>query len=154
MSRSSGKQKPFHRFLFVVYGALMLWLLFGRPRAHSAGMTYEQLLRSNINMTPFLTIRNYWWVIRHSTDRLLVRHCVINLVGNVVLFIPPGWLLPDIWKSNRNFFRFFANCLAAILLIELAQLLTLLGSFDIDDVVLNMASLILGYLAYMVSHRK
>ena len=32
---------------------------------------------------------------------------IINLVGNVILFILPGWLLPAIWKQQRNFFRFF-----------------------------------------------
>ena len=154
MSRKKSNRKGFRKFIFWVYVGLMIWLLFCRPRAHSAGMTYQELLRSNINLTPLLTIKNYYWVIRHSTDRALVQHCTINLVGNVVLFVPPGWLLPDIWKRNRNFFVFFFNCLATILLIEITQLLTLLGSFDIDDVILNMASLLLGYLVYICTHRK
>ena len=77
-----------------------------------------------------------------NTNDAVLMHCIINLVGNVVLFLPPGWLLPHIWVRFRNFFRFFFTCLAAILLAEITQLLTLLGSFDIDDVILNMAALV------------
>ena len=145
MSRKKSNNKGFHKFLFVVYVGLMVWLLFCRPRAHSDDMTYRELLRSNINLSPFLTIKNYYWVIRHSADRALVQHCTINLVGNVVLFVPPGWLLPDIWRRNRNFFIFFFNCLATIMLIELTQLFTLLGSFDVDDILLNLFGMVLGF---------
>ena len=70
------------------------------------------------------------------------------------MFIPAGWLIPGIWRGHRNFFQFFATTLAAIFIIELTQLLSLLGSFDIDDVILNMAGLTLGYLAYIITHRK
>ena len=143
---------PLARFIFLVYMALMLWLLFGRPRSWSEGASYAQMLRQNINLTPLLTIGNYLQVVLHRTNDAVLAHCVVNLVGNVVLFIPPGWLLPHIWNSHRNFFQFFFTCLAAIMLIETAQLLTLLGSFDVDDVILNMAALVIGYLSYIITH--
>lgn len=142
------------RFAFLVYMAMMLWLLFGRSQGWVEGLTYEQMLRRNVNFTPLYTIGNYWKVVSRHTNETVYTHCLINLVGNVVMFIPAGWLIPGIWKGHRNFFQFIATTLAAILIIELTQLLTLLGSFDIDDVILNMAGLILGYLAYIVTHRK
>ena len=140
------------RFLFLVYLAAMLWLLFGRSRGYPQGMGYEDMLRSNVNFTPFLTIRNYWQVVFHHTNDAYYNHCLINLLGNVVLFIPAGWMIPGIWRGHRNFFQFIATCLASILIIELAQLLTGLGSFDIDDVILNMSGLLLGYLLYQLFH--
>lgn len=154
MSRKKQNTQPLLRFAFVVYLALMLWLLFGRSRGWVDGLSYEQMLHLNVNFRPLFTIRNYLQVVLHRTNDSVFVHCVINLVGNVVMFIPAGWLLPGIWKNHRNFFQFTATCLAAILLIELTQLLTLLGSFDVDDVILNMAGLWIGYLAYILTHLK
>ena len=145
---------PFMRFVFVVYLGAMLWLLFGRSRGYPEGMPYREMLRTNVNFTPFLTIRSYYQVVFHHTNDAYYTHCFINLAGNVLLFIPAGWMIPGIWSGHRNFFQFLATCLAAILIIELTQLLTGLGSFDVDDVILNMAGLLVGYLAYIITHRK
>ena len=152
MSKANKNLHPLARFAFLVYMGLMIWLLFGRPRSWSEELTYAQMLQQNINLVPLLTIRNYLQVVMHRTNDSVLIHCIINLVGTVVLFIPPGWLLPHIWKRYRNFFRFFLTCITAILLVEVTQLLTLLGSFDVDDVILNMAALVLGYLTYMITH--
>lgn len=150
--KQSYNRHPVMRFLFVIYMGAMLWLLFGRSRGWVDGKSYTQMLQLNVNFKPLYTIRNYWQVVFHHSNDAYFTHCFINLAGNVLLFIPAGWLIPGIWKSHRNFFQFFATCLLSILLIELAQLLTLLGSFDIDDVILNMAGLLLGYLAYTITH--
>ena len=138
----------FSRFVFLVYCGFMLWLLFGRAYGWVDGLRYEQMLARNINLTPFLTIRNYLYVIFHSQNERLILHCVINLLGNVLLFIPAGDLMPKIWKRQRNFFVFFFTCAVAILLIEFVQLFTLLGSFDVDDIILNLLGMLLGFLFY------
>ena len=148
MGRRNNTHAPFIRFLFLVYCGVMLWLLFGRSYGWVGGLTYEQMLRQNINLTPFLTIRNYWYVITHRTNAAMIPHCIINLGGNVILFIPAGWLLPRIWDKMRNFFRFFGACGLSILLIELLQLFSLLGSFDVDDLILNLFGMTLGFVYY------
>ena len=142
---------PFWRFLFVVYCGIMLWLLFGRSQGWTEGMTYQQMLRANTNLTPFSTIKAYWNVVVYRTNDDYLVHCFINLAGNVLLFIPAGWLLPKVFPRQRNFFRFFATCTGLIFLVESLQLFTLLGSFDIDDVILNLAGMILGFLVYHIS---
>ena len=150
MAKKSAKvnTQPFWRFLFVVYCAVMLWLLFGRSQGWVSDMTYRQMLQSNINLNPFLTIRNYYGVVRQGPEHSYFLHCVINLLGNVLLFIPAGWMLPKVFPSQRNFFRFFASCIGLIFLVEVVQLFTLLGSFDIDDLILNLSGMILGFLVY------
>ena len=154
MSKQKNARHPFIRFLFVVYGLVMLWLLFGRPQGWVDGLTYRQMLEQNINLTPLLTIKNYWHVVQHGTDPAMVRHCVINLAGNVVLFIPIGYWLVRLWLKFRNFFLFILTCGVIILLVETLQLFTLLGSFDVDDIILNLGGMTVGYMACLLFHRK
>lgn len=148
------KKNPALRFLFFVYCLVMLWLLFGRSSGWVEGLTYEEQLRQNVNLTPFLTIQNYVYVVLHGSNETLIRHCIVNLGGNIFLFIPAGWLLPRLWPKLRNFFLFFLVCTAAIFLVEVIQLFTLLGSFDIDDLILNLFGMTLGYIFYLVAHPK
>ncbi len=150
MAKGKPNTTPAWRFLFLVYCGVMLWLLFGRSNGWVAGVPYKELLRQNTNLIPFYTIRSYLHVLRSSNNQYLLTHCFINLAGNVLLFIPAGWLLPRLWQPMRNFFRFFALCVGCIFLVEVIQLFTLLGSFDVDDVILNLSGMITGFLLYTI----
>lgn len=154
MKKSKANRQPLVRFLFLIYALLMLWLLFGRASGWADGLPYQEALAQRINFTPLKTIRNYWYVIQNGTSQGLRNHCIINLVGNVVLFIPIGFLLPRIWPKLRNFFLFLLICTASILLVESVQLFALLGSFDVDDVILNLAGMLLGYLLCLIIRKK
>ena len=141
---------PFLRFLFVVYAGVLLWLLFDRPIAQDPVSDYAEIMRGNMNLIPFHTIGNYWKVVTRWEFTPLFRHCVINLGGNVFLFIPIGYFLPRLWPFLRNFFSFLLTCTMAITLVELVQLVTLLGSLDIDALILNLFGMVVGYLIYMI----
>ncbi len=140
------------KFLFIIYTLCMLFLLFGRSRGHIPGLTYEEQLKLSTNLTPFLTIRNYLHVVFHGSNEALVTHCIVNLVGNVFLFIPAGCFLPMLFDKQRNFLLFFVTCTGIMLSVELIQLLTLLGSFDVDDLILNLSGMTLGYFLYSIFH--
>lgn len=142
------------RFLFWVYVLVMLWLLFDRPSAFDSQLPYWKLLRQNCNLTPGYTISNYLYVVIHRSNDDVLLHCIINLLGNVILFIPAGLLMPKLWPKQRNFFRFFFTCTGAILLVETVQLLSLLGSFDVDDLILNLFGMLLGFILYHLKHPK
>ena len=77
-------------------------------------------------------------------------HCVINLGGNIFLFIPIGYFLPRLWAGMRPFFVFLITCVLSIALVELVQLVTLLGCLDIDDLILNLFGMITGYLIFAI----
>ena len=146
--RKKVNTQPLWRFLFVVYIALMLWLLFGRSPGWSDGRAYRELLRQNINLNPFYTIENYLHVILKNPQSSYFKNCIIELLGNIFLFIPAGWLLPRLFKSMRKFFPLLLTCLLAILFVESLQLVTLLGRFDVDDIILNIAGMLIGYILY------
>ena len=145
---------PFWRFLFVVYVAMLLWLLFDRSVQWKEGLSYVQQMKRNMNLAPFHTISNYWRVVRRWNLTPMFYHCVINLAGNVVLFIPIGYFLPRLWPKLRNFFLFLLTCTLAICLVEVLQLVTLLGSLDVDDFILNLFGMLLGYLSFIIFRKK
>jgi len=154
MRKRNAKTQPLVRFIFLLYAGVMLWLLFGRSRGFTAGIPYPDQLKERISLVPLFTITNYLRVIIYRTNENAFIHCVINLAGNVLLFIPAGWLLPAIFKPFRGYFKFFTLCTLLILSIELIQILTLLGYFDIDDVILNLFGLSVGYIFYAVKHKR
>lgn len=151
MKRNTNRDSVY-RLLFVVYVLLMLWLLFDRPSGWDSSAGYRHLLRANFNFRPFYTIGNYLATVLAGTNEEMVRHCFINLAGNVALFVPAGLLLPRVFPRLRNFFRFFVLCTGAIFLVETAQLFSLRGIFDIDDVILNLFGMCTGFLFFTVAH--
>ena len=153
MKSSKPNVKPFWRALLILYSLFMLWLLFVRSAGGIEGLSYQEQLGYNRNLRHFFTIGNYLWVVFHSDNAYLVRHCFINLAGNVLLFIPIGFLLPKVSKALRNFLRFFLLRFAIMLAVELLQLGTLLGSFDVDDLILHLSGMSLGFLLERIIRR-
>ncbi len=76
-----------------------------------------------------------------------------NIGGNIVGFIPLGLLLPFLIPLCRNFFALTGVTLLISLSFELVQLVAGLGSFDVDDLILNTAGGIAGYILYKLISR-
>ena len=125
---------------------MMLWLLFGQRMGQSSDATYWDRIQSNLNLRPFETLRRFWWVLMSRPTEAAVRHAVVNLAGNVVMFLPLGFLTPCIWPKLRKFWRHFGVMILIIFGIEQLQLFTLLGSCDVDDLILNLVGTTIGFL--------
>lgn len=70
---------------------------------------------------------------------------IISLLGNIVLFIPYGFLLPSLYKIKGKHVVLLGLSLS--LFIELFQLF-LPRWTDIDDIILNTFGTFIGYLLY------
>ncbi|MFF2885998.1 VanZ family protein [Paenibacillus sp. NPDC057967] len=76
-------------------------------------------------------------------------HDIYNLLGNVVIFMPLGILLGLMFTRKRMagikvlFYAFFLS-----LCLETAQLLFMIGQFDVDDILLNTGGGVLGFAIY------
>ena len=130
------------RIAGVVYCLWMLWLLFGQ---RLGTQIYEQQLADGINLVPFATVGKYIQLLTACGDEALARHAAINLAGNVVLFIPLGIFLPSFCKNFRSFLKTALAALGIIVAVEMLQYVTLLGSCDVDDLILNMIGVLIGY---------
>ena len=140
-----GKINIWH-ILFTLYCALMLWLLFDRT-GFEAGIPYWVQLKCNL--LPFKTITRFLWALRFSHGGVRT-HAFINLAGNVVMFIPLGFFLPKLWQKQRKLWRTLLTTVLIILLVELTQMFTLVGSCDTDDLILNTLGAAIGYGGYKI----
>jgi glycopeptide antibiotics resistance protein len=81
----------------------------------------------------------------------------VGLGGNVLVLVPFGLLLPFASLGLGRFRRMLLAGLAFSVAIELAQLAISVGMgytyrvSDIDDVILNLAGVLLGYAAYRLA---
>lgn len=139
------------KITFILYIALMLWLLFGQRVSNDVQGGYWDELSQNINLVPFRTIGRYMDRLYNSAGKLN-HQAVINLGGNVIMFIPLGFLLPFVSDRAKKLKNCFVMTFAVILSVELLQLAALLGSFDIDDLLLNMIGIFMGWMTYIKIH--
>ena len=138
------RHRKLHIFLFCIYSALMLNLLFNRAGGIE-GMDYWKQIRANLNLEPFHTIRLF---LRVLDKQAYSSAAAINLAGNVIMFIPLGFLLPRVFPKLRKFWRCMMATALIITAVELTQLFTLLGSCDIDDLILNVIGAAAGYILH------
>lgn len=148
------KGKTFGALLFFCYGVCMLWLLFGQRLDEIPKGEYCQLFSQRLILTPFRTIGRFWRVLRHSTNPQNLRLAAVNLVGNVVMFMPLGFFPPLLWKKTKKFWQVLLFTILVILGVELLQSVTLLGYCDIDDVILNLAGALTGYGIWKLISKK
>lgn len=149
--KNTGGKQILLRLAFLLYVAAMIWLLFGQRWGTD---NHLEKTAAAINLTPFATVKLYIRVLTQSKDRDLLIHAFVNLAGNVVMFIPLGFYVPYLMEKVRNFFKAMFLLLILILTVECVQYFTYLGSCDIDDVILNMAGVIIGYIVWWCSHRR
>ena len=97
-------------------------------------------LNSRVNLVPFLVFRQTAEMFR--SDHL--SYFLINLLGNVLIFVPLGLLPPLLWKGMERFWKVLVLGCGLSVFIETAQLLLPRGT-DIDDVWLNTLGAALGY---------
>lgn len=128
--------------VFVLYSMLMIWELFlGNYRTFIGNRNY--------NLIPFKTVTDYIISNRHYSAGILF----INLIANIIVFIPLGFLLPIIKENMRSFFRVVFVSFIIILGAESLQYIFNVGIFDVDDIILNMLGVMIGYIGFKIVHR-
>ena len=135
------KHRKLNLVLFSLYSGFMLYLLFNRSGGIE-GMDYWTQIRANLNLEPFHTIRLFLKVLNNQTYSSTA---FINLGGNVILFVPLGFFLPRVFPCLQKYWKAILGTVLIITAVELTQLFTLLGSCDIDDLILNVIGATLGY---------
>lgn len=138
------KNKVVGWIFFLAYLSVLVYFLFFSEAFGRMGHTSSE---RGYNLVPFLEIRRFY--IHRKT--LGFWAYMINIVGNILAFIPFGFFYPIVGKYKGKFTRTIAAGLIFSLSVEIIQFIINVGSFDIDDIILNTAGCIIGYLLLLIS---
>lgn len=126
--------------IFVIYIIALCYFLFF---AESMGRTTRGD-EYHYNLKPFFEMKRIW----RGRYILGMKYVILNFVGNVVAFIPFGYFIPKIAKKKIGLFYTVLFSFEFSLVVELTQLITRTGSFDVDDLILNTLGGLIGYILY------
>lgn len=96
------------------------------------------------NLKPFREIYRFYTY----RDIVGVKAFILNLFGNIFVFSPFGFMLPVISVKCRGFLKIFQFTFFLSMVIELTQLVCKVGSFDVDDLILNTVGGLIGYAVF------
>jgi len=94
------------------------------------------------NLVPFSTISRYI-NYRQNFGEL---NFITNIYGNILAFIPFGYFLFKLQKNKHVLIGFLLPLLLS-LAIEISQYILSVGSFDVDDIILNTFG---GFMTYLL----
>ena len=72
-------------------------------------------------------------------------------LGNLLAFVPFGILIPMIFDTKYH--KFIFVFLIFILSLEILQMITYLGSFDMEDIIINSVGATIGFFSYKISNK-
>ena len=101
----SKSKKPILIAIFAVYCAALAYLTLLKGIGATFDMTYAEYIKANSNIIPFFSF--YVFITTPYKSAVVVKYFIINLAGNLLLFLPWGLLLPSIAYKLRSFGRFF-----------------------------------------------
>ncbi|MGG3507592.1 VanZ family protein [Paenibacillus lautus] len=116
--------------LILLIGYTMLltyWMIWGFGRTTQSVFSY--------NLVPFSTMASYF-PIRSLAS-------LINIVGNIAVFVPFGVLIPVVFRIR--YVKMLGFFLVGLFVLEMAQLISRRGSLDVDDFILNSVGVTIGY---------
>jgi len=132
--------------LFYVIAAFYIFMMIDLFFRFNYMFDTDRIVSRSYNLIPFKTIWGYASRNNH------VSFADINILGNIVVFIPYGIYLGVI-KKRKGFMISFVIVAATSLFIEITQFIFGLGACDIDDVILNTIGGIIGIIGYKLLRR-
>lgn len=128
------------RVVFVVYIFFLLYFLIFSEWYGRSGVMEEY----HYNLTPFQEIKRFW----EYREQLGI-WSAINLIGNILIFVPFGFFEPMASRC-RSFWGTVLDGFWLSFLVEMFQLISKVGRFDVDDLLLNTSGVIIGYMIFLV----
>ncbi len=132
-------------FLFLVYVLAVIYFMFladsfNRVEGMGAYRYNLQLFQEIKRFPSMWNVHGPWWAL-------------VNLMGNVVVFMPFGFFLPMLRSGLRNGLGITILTFLFSLCVETMQLVFKIGVFDVDDLLLNTIGGMIGYIIFYIIHR-
>lgn len=129
--------KRYYAPLLGFYTIFLLYMMFYGSGREAGPIGYLQL-------QPFETINMFF------KSKVEAQHFAVNIIGNIVVFMPFGWM-GLISQKYFSFPKLLIGFPIAIAIIELTQYWSHRGTADVDDLFLNTLGMILGFVTYSIT---
>lgn len=139
-AKSRKRFRVLGKILFILYIAFLLYFLIFSEWYGRTG----EMLEYRYNLVLFQEIKRFW-VYKEQLGWI----SFANLFGNVLIFIPFGFFMP-MASRYRSFFLTILYSFGLSFLVEAFQLVTKVGSFDVDDLLLNTIGGVIGYIVFVI----
>ena len=136
--------RAFGKVLFLLYVGFLIYFLFVAEWYGRTAATEEY----RYNLELFKEIRRFI-TYREQLGNFTV---FANLFGNILIFVPYGFFI-SMASRSRGFFKTLFCSMGLSLCVEIVQLFTRVGSFDVDDILLNTIGGVLGYVLFAICNR-
>ncbi len=124
-------------YLLLSFTVLDSGLRLDGTRLTGKGTPREIYLRWFVNFQPFKSI--YTVYIQGLFNHLIsLPKVILNLLGNLCAMMPLSFFLPCLIKPLRKWYFFLPAVTLPVLIIETTQFWLMVGSCDVDDVILNV----------------
>lgn len=140
--------KKYSKVIFVIYLLLLILVLvlkFPSPLFYQLVDHFKngtEIYNEPPHLKPFEVITEYVSNV-HSVNDWFFQ----NLACNILMFMPFGIIFPLLLK-RATWYKVIPAGIATSALIEIFQMVTKMGTFDVDDIILNMTGLVIGYGLY------
>lgn len=128
--------------LFILYFIFLTYVLF-----------FDEKFGRNItnrsysyNLVLFKEIKRFY----KYRELLGTKAVFLNIICNVIAFMPFGFLVPLLQNDKRNVLTITLLSFELSLMVEVMQLFFKVGSFDVDDLFLNTLGGFLGVILFVV----
>lgn len=143
MIKNTTKRQKMGWVIFVCYLIFLAYFLFFSEDFGRGSHIQEEYA---YNLVPFKEIKRFI-TYRHVVGNYSF---LLNIVGNIAGFMPFGFFLPVISRRSRHWYNTVLLSFLFSLCIESVQLVFKVGSFDVDDMILNTVGGTLGYILYRI----
>lgn len=127
--------------LFISYLVVLTYFMFFSDGFGRSG--HEEYA---YNLVLFKEIKRFY----KYRELLGMRSFLLNTLGNVICFMPFGFILPIISRRGSKWYNTFLLSFLMSFGIETIQLIFKVGSFDVDDMFLNTLGGIAGYICVCI----
>ena len=135
--------------VFLFYIAFLILILFYRSN-RGADVGIREYLYFYSNLVPFHTIVSY---IKSFMEGKINSNLVYrNIFGNLFLFAPLSMFMCVFFKKTKVFLKNAIFIFLCVLFAEFFQMIFRVGSFDVDDIILNMLGAFVGFSVMKIKY--
>lgn len=139
--RKTRALRAFGKILFLLYVGFLIYFLFLAEWYGRTGVSEEY----RYNLELFREIKRF--IIYR--DQLGAFAVFANLAGNILIFVPYGFFI-SMASRSRGFFKTLFFSMGLSLCVEITQLFSRVGSFDVDDILLNTVGGVVGHIIFLI----